>query len=49
MAAIDLVGLPAIVRPAFTLGGTGGGVAYNRSEYEEVCRPGSGLLRQDRS
>ena len=40
MAAIDHVGLPAIVRPAFTLGGTGGGVAYNRSEYEDVCRAG---------
>ena len=40
MDAIDLVGLPAIVRPAFTLGGTGGGVAYNRNEYEAVCRAG---------
>jgi len=32
VAAIDFVGLPAIIRPAFTLGGTGGGVAYNRGD-----------------
>ncbi|HBT35023.1 MAG TPA: hypothetical protein DEB52_02910, partial [Hyphomonas sp.] len=32
--------LPAIIRPAFTLGGTGGGVAYNVEEYEEICRSG---------
>ena len=40
MAALDDVGLPAIIRPAFTLGGTGGGVAYNRDEYFEMCRRG---------
>ncbi|MBC7154877.1 MAG: carbamoyl-phosphate synthase large subunit [Rhodobacteraceae bacterium] len=40
MAAIEFVGLPAIIRPAFTLGGTGGGVAYNRDEYEAICRSG---------
>lgn len=40
MAALDTVGLPAIIRPAFTLGGTGGGVAYNREEYEAICRSG---------
>ncbi|MEM9757550.1 MAG: carbamoyl-phosphate synthase large subunit, partial [Pseudomonadota bacterium] len=40
MAAIGEVGLPAIIRPAFTLGGTGGGVAYNRAEYAEQCRRG---------
>ncbi|MEE8272017.1 MAG: carbamoyl-phosphate synthase large subunit, partial [Alphaproteobacteria bacterium] len=34
------VGLPAIIRPAFTLGGTGGGVAYNREDYEAICRTG---------
>jgi carbamoyl-phosphate synthase large subunit len=34
MAALEEIGLPAIIRPAFTLGGTGGGVAYNREEYE---------------
>ena len=38
--AIEYVGLPAIIRPAFTLGGTGGGVAYNRAEYEHFCRTG---------
>ncbi|MGI9391671.1 MAG: carbamoyl-phosphate synthase large subunit, partial [Boseongicola sp.] len=40
MAALDDVGLPAIIRPAFTLGGTGGGVAYNREDYFEMCRRG---------
>ena len=40
MDAIDIVGLPAIIRPAFTLGGTGGGIAYNIQEYEEICRTG---------
>ena len=38
--ALGDVGLPAIIRPAFTLGGTGGGVAYNRTEYLEMCRRG---------
>ena len=36
----DLVGFPAIIRPAFTLGGTGGGIAYNREEYEDIVRRG---------
>ena len=40
MAAIEVVGLPAIIRPAFTLGGTGGGIAYNRDDYERICRSG---------
>ncbi len=40
MEAVSHVGLPAIIRPAYTLGGTGGGVAYNREEYEAVCRAG---------
>ena len=38
--ALGEVGLPAIIRPAFTLGGTGGGVAYNREDYEAICRTG---------
>ncbi len=38
--ALEDIGLPAIIRPAFTLGGTGGGVAYNRAEYEHFCRSG---------
>ena len=40
MDAIEDIGLPAIIRPAFTMGGTGGGVAYNRAEYEHFCRTG---------
>ncbi len=40
MADLDHIGLPAIIRPAFTLGGTGGGVAYNADEYEVICRSG---------
>ncbi|HCD78866.1 MAG TPA: carbamoyl phosphate synthase large subunit, partial [Alphaproteobacteria bacterium] len=38
--ALDFVGLPVIIRPSFTLGGEGGGVAYNRSEFEEIVRNG---------
>ena len=38
--AIEYVGLPAIIRPAFTLGGTGGGVAYNRDDYAAIVRSG---------
>ncbi|AXT25149.1 carbamoyl-phosphate synthase large subunit [Ruegeria sp. AD91A] len=37
---LDEIGLPAIIRPAFTLGGTGGGVAYNREDYIHFCRSG---------
>ncbi|MEL6523122.1 MAG: carbamoyl-phosphate synthase large subunit, partial [Pseudomonadota bacterium] len=40
MAALEEIGLPAIIRPAFTLGGTGGGVAYNREDFEYYCRTG---------
>jgi carbamoyl-phosphate synthase large subunit len=40
MRSIDSIGLPAIIRPAFTLGGTGGGVAYNREEFEQIVRSG---------
>ena len=40
MDALEEIGLPAIIRPAFTLGGTGGGVAYNRDDYFEICRRG---------
>ena len=40
-ALLDRVGFPAIVRPSFTLGGTGGGIAYNREEFEEIV--GAGL------
>ena len=40
IGALEDVGLPAIIRPAFTLGGTGGGIAYNRDDYFEICRRG---------
>ncbi|MGE0153311.1 MAG: carbamoyl-phosphate synthase large subunit [Reyranellaceae bacterium] len=39
-AAIDKVGLPAIIRPSFTLGGTGGGIAYNRDEFFDIVAGG---------
>lgn len=38
--ALAYVGLPAIIRPSFTLAGTGGGIAFNRSEFEEIVRGG---------
>ncbi len=38
--ALAEVGLPAIIRPSFTLGGTGGGIAYNTEEFEEIVRGG---------
>ena len=38
--ALALVGLPVIIRPSFTLGGTGGGIAYNAPEFEEIVRSG---------
>ena len=31
------IGLPCVIRPSFTLGGTGGGIAYNLKEFEEIC------------
>lgn len=39
-AALAEIGLPAIIRPAFTLGGTGGGIAYNKEQYEEITQSG---------
>ncbi len=38
--AVETTGYPAICRPSFTLGGTGGGIAYNREEFEELMRRG---------
>ena len=38
--ALETVGLPAIVRPSFTLGGTGGGIAYNLQEFRDIVRGG---------
>ncbi|MBL6428374.1 MAG: carbamoyl-phosphate synthase large subunit [Maritimibacter sp.] len=40
LETLEEIGLPAIIRPAFTLGGTGGGIAYNREEYIYYCRSG---------
>jgi carbamoyl-phosphate synthase large subunit len=34
------IGFPAVIRPSFTLGGTGGGIAYNREEFVEMCKRG---------
>ena len=39
-AVLEQTKLPAIIRPAFTLGGTGGGIAYNREEFEDIARRG---------
>ena len=36
-------GFPMVIRPSFTLGGTGGGIAYNREEFEEICKRGLDL------
>ena len=35
-----MVGFPAVIRPSFTLGGTGGGIAYNKEEFVEICERG---------
>jgi len=43
MAAAEGIGFPIIVRPSFTLGGTGGGIAYNRQELEALCTSGLDL------
>lgn len=43
LAAVENTGFPAIIRPSFTLGGTGGGVAYNREEFETMVRRGLDL------
>jgi carbamoyl-phosphate synthase large subunit len=40
VALLETTGFPAIVRPSFTLGGTGGGIAYNRDEFEDIVRRG---------
>ena len=40
---LEFVGLPAVIRPSFTLAGTGGGIAYNREEFEEIVLRGLDL------
>ncbi len=43
LTALDYVGLPAIIRPSFTMGGSGGGIAYNREEFIAIVRSGLDL------
>src|SRR5210317_863446 len=40
---LEDIGLPCIIRPSFTMGGSGGGIAYNREEFEEICIRGFDL------
>jgi carbamoyl-phosphate synthase large subunit len=40
---LDQIGFPCIIRPSFTMGGSGGGIAYNRDEFEEICSRGLDL------
>jgi len=40
LAVLDDIGLPAIIRPSFTMGGTGGGIAYNKAEFIEIIERG---------
>ncbi|MCH2132528.1 MAG: carbamoyl-phosphate synthase large subunit [Phycisphaerales bacterium] len=44
-AFVEEIGLPAIIRPAFTLGGSGGGIAYNREEFDDLIRRGLSASR----
>ncbi|MGD9860359.1 MAG: carbamoyl-phosphate synthase large subunit [Marinobacterium sp.] len=43
LQVLDSIGFPAIIRPSFTMGGSGGGIAYNREEYIEICERGLDL------
>ncbi|EKE83788.1 carbamoyl-phosphate synthase large subunit [Idiomarina xiamenensis] len=40
---LERLGFPCIIRPSFTMGGSGGGIAYNREEFEEICKRGLDL------
>ncbi len=42
-SVLDMVGFPCIIRPSFTMGGSGGGIAYNREEFDEICTRGLDL------
>ena len=42
-AVLEDIGFPCIIRPSFTMGGSGGGIAYNRDEFEEICNRGLDL------
>ncbi|MCZ6830293.1 MAG: carbamoyl-phosphate synthase large subunit [Gammaproteobacteria bacterium] len=43
LQVLDQIGFPCIIRPSFTMGGSGGGIAYNRDEFEEICTRGLDL------
>ena len=43
LQVLDQIGFPAVIRPSFTLGGSGGGIAFNREEFLEICRRGLDL------
>jgi len=43
LQVVDRIGFPCIIRPSFTMGGSGGGIAYNRDEYEQICARGLDL------
>src|SRR5690606_14695162 len=43
LEALKEIGFPAIIRPSFTMGGSGGGIAYNREEFIEICERGLDL------
>lgn len=42
-SVVSEIGFPCIIRPSFTMGGSGGGIAYNREEFEEICERGFDL------
>jgi carbamoyl-phosphate synthase large subunit len=41
-----MIGFPVIIRPSFTMGGSGGGIAYNQEEFVEICKRGLELRRR---
>ncbi|HGJ5873210.1 MAG TPA: carbamoyl-phosphate synthase large subunit [Arsenophonus apicola] len=43
LEVVEQVGFPCIIRPSFTMGGSGGGIAYNREEFEDICLTGLDL------
>jgi carbamoyl-phosphate synthase large subunit len=49
LEGLDFVGLPTIIRPSFTLGGTGGGIAYNKEEFIEIVATRPRRLARHRS
>jgi carbamoyl-phosphate synthase large subunit len=48
LPALEVIGLPAIIRPSFTLGGTGGGIAYNKEEFSPSSSAASTRRRPTR-